>query len=80
VLYFESKQMVCNWGSCFGRSGQVICIVRLQYLSGEVPNEGELLKEKNWNPFNYKGQLFVSQVGSVCGMGDMVCACMAAVS
>eukprot|EP00882_Tetradesmus_deserticola_P008371 GHRQ01008828.1.p1 GENE.GHRQ01008828.1~~GHRQ01008828.1.p1 ORF type:complete len:465 (+),score=149.32 GHRQ01008828.1:352-1746(+) len=36
-------------------------VVRLQYLSGEVPKEGELLKEKNWNPFIYKGQLFFSQ-------------------
>jgi hypothetical protein len=80
VLCLESKQVVYNWGSCFGRSGQVICIVRLQYLSGEVPKEGELLKEKNWNPFIYKGQLFFSQVESVCEMGDMVCACMAAVS
>jgi hypothetical protein len=40
-------------------------IVRLQYLSGEAPKEGELLKEKNWNPFIYKGQLFFSQVGAV---------------
>jgi hypothetical protein len=40
-------------------------IVRLQYLSGEVSKEGELLKEKNWNPFIYKGQLFFSQVGRV---------------
>jgi hypothetical protein len=51
-------------------------IVRLQYLSGEVPKEGELLKEKNWNPFIYKGQLFFSQVGSACGSGGWgVCVC-----
>eukprot|EP00879_Flechtneria_rotunda_P016193 GHRR01016938.1.p1 GENE.GHRR01016938.1~~GHRR01016938.1.p1 ORF type:complete len:395 (+),score=66.63 GHRR01016938.1:322-1506(+) len=39
-------------------------IIRLQYLSGEPPKQGELLKEKNWNPFTYKGKLFFSQVGS----------------
>eukprot|EP00879_Flechtneria_rotunda_P011483 GHRR01011996.1.p1 GENE.GHRR01011996.1~~GHRR01011996.1.p1 ORF type:complete len:269 (+),score=43.57 GHRR01011996.1:125-931(+) len=36
-------------------------IIRLQYLSGEPPKQGELLKEKNWNPFTYKGKLFFSQ-------------------
>lgn len=36
-------------------------IIRLQYLSGEEVSDGELLKEKNWNPFIYKGRLFFSQ-------------------
>ncbi|GBF90891.1 hypothetical protein Rsub_03746 [Raphidocelis subcapitata] len=35
-------------------------LVRLRYMDGE-PEEGELLKEKNWNPFVYKGKLFFSQ-------------------
>jgi hypothetical protein len=39
----------------------------LQYLSGApLPPDG-LLKEKNWNPFIYKGRLLFSQVS---GVGD----------
>jgi hypothetical protein len=42
-------------------------IIRLQYLSGApLPPDG-LLKEKNWNPFIYKGRLLFSQVS---GVGD----------
>lgn len=37
-------------------------IIRLQYLSGEELPPGALLKEKNWNPFIYKGKLLFSQV------------------
>eukprot|EP00775_Hariotina_reticulata_P011142 gene11142-11295_t len=36
-------------------------IIRLQYLSGEEVKPDELLKEKNWNPFIYKGKLLFSQ-------------------
>ena len=36
-------------------------IVRLQYLGGPAPKDGALVKEKNWNPFIYKGKLFFSQ-------------------
>lgn len=37
-------------------------IIRLQYLSGAAMKPGDLLKEKNWNPFIYKGKLLFSQV------------------
>lgn len=37
-------------------------IVRLQYLPPGPQDPNELLKEKNWNPFVYKGQLYFSQV------------------
>lgn len=37
-------------------------IIRLQYLSGEPMKLGDLLKEKNWNPFIYRGKLLFSQV------------------
>jgi len=37
-------------------------IIRLQYLSGEPMKPGDLLKEKNWNPFIYRGKLLFSQV------------------
>jgi hypothetical protein len=39
-------------------------IIRLQYLSGDEMKPGDLVKEKNWNPFIYKGKLLFSQV---CG-------------
>jgi hypothetical protein len=37
-------------------------IIRLQYLSGQEIKPDDLLKEKNWNPFIYKGKLLFSQV------------------
>jgi hypothetical protein len=43
-------------------------IIRLQYLSGEELPPGALLKEKNWNPFIYKGKLLFSQVSRVAAM------------
>lgn len=38
-------------------------IIRLRYLdaSAPPPGDGALLKEKNWNPFIWKGRLFFSQ-------------------
>lgn len=41
-------------------------IIRLQYLSGAELAPGDLLKEKNWNPFIYKGKLLFSQVWLCC--------------
>jgi hypothetical protein len=46
----------------------------LQYLSEEELPPGALLKEKNWNPFIYKGKLLFSQVGVyICWHRDGVC-------
>jgi hypothetical protein len=42
-------------------------IVRLQYLPPGPQDPNDLLKEKNWNPFIYKGQLYFSQVRTMPG-------------
>jgi hypothetical protein len=42
-------------------------IVRLQYLPSYLQDKDELVKEKNWNPFIYKGKLLFSQVGFRAG-------------
>jgi hypothetical protein len=47
-------------------------IIRLQYLSGEELPPGALLKEKNWNPFIYKGKLLFSQVGACRSQGSLL--------
>jgi hypothetical protein len=38
-------------------------LVRLRYVDPDAgePKDGELLKEKNWNPFVYKGKLYFTQ-------------------
>jgi hypothetical protein len=38
-------------------------IVRLQYLPPNLQDKDVLIKEKNWNPFIYKGKIYFSQVG-----------------
>ena len=36
-------------------------ILRLRYLADPNPDPNALLKEKNWNPFIFKGKLYFSQ-------------------
>ena len=44
-------------------------IVRLQYLPPNLQDKDVLIKEKNWNPFIYKGKIYFSQVGAFYSVG-----------
>jgi hypothetical protein len=63
----NGKKPMGNGLCCFSTRGCTdvfLCLI----VSGDEMKPGDLVKEKNWNPFIYKGKLLFSQV-CVCGGG-----------